>query len=72
MPQRVTPKAPPPRFTQLPDGTDALLDLLDKLVPERSPSLEDSEREVWAKAGERRLVATLRAARTAQLNRPLK
>jgi len=36
-----------------------LLDTLDALYPSRPPSLTDSEREIWAKAGERRLVDVL-------------
>lgn len=35
------------------------MDTLDILYPPRPPSLTDSEREVWAKAGERRLVDVL-------------
>jgi len=36
-----------------------LIDYIDKLMPERSPDPNDSEREVWMKAGERRLVRKL-------------
>lgn len=36
-----------------------LIDYLDKAYPEKSPDPEHSEREIWMKAGERRLVRTL-------------
>ncbi|MGE3367008.1 MAG: hypothetical protein AB7I34_26610 [Rhizobiaceae bacterium] len=37
----------------------ALLDWLDRKYAERSPDPKDSEREIWMKAGERRLVRHL-------------
>jgi hypothetical protein len=36
-----------------------LISTLDSLYPESSPNPEDSERELWMKAGERRLVRVL-------------
>jgi hypothetical protein len=38
-----------------------LLEALDKLYPPRPPDPKDPEREIWMKAGERRLVEVLRA-----------
>jgi hypothetical protein len=38
-----------------------LLEALDKLYPARPPDPKDSDREIWMKAGERRLVDVLRA-----------
>ncbi len=40
-----------------------LIDLLNELYPEQSPDPRDPEREVWMKAGERRLVRKLNAMR---------
>lgn len=37
----------------------SLLDWLDKVLPERSPNPHDTEREIWMKAGERRLINML-------------
>jgi hypothetical protein len=39
-----------------------LLRELDALYPERCADLKDSDREVWAKAGERRVLQFMRAA----------
>jgi len=39
--------------------TDALILWLDTLYPDKCPNPKDSEREVWMKAGERRVVNTL-------------
>lgn len=36
-----------------------LLNELDRLAPDRCPNPKDSEREIWMKAGERRLVEVL-------------
>jgi len=44
---------------QFPEVTNELLRELDKRFPERCPDPKDSEREVWMKAGERRLVRFL-------------
>lgn len=38
-----------------------LLDTLESLYPARPPDPKDTEREIWMKAGERRLVEVLRA-----------
>jgi hypothetical protein len=40
--------------------TDPFMERLDKCVPEQCPDPSDSEREIWMKAGERRLVLKLR------------
>lgn len=48
------------RHRQIVQQCSALVDLLDQvLVPARTPDFSDSEREVWGKAGERRLVDRL-------------
>lgn len=36
-----------------------LVSMLDDLFPERSPRPEDTEREIWMRAGERRLIRRL-------------
>lgn len=36
-----------------------LLEALDKLYPTRPPDPKDSDREIWMKAGERRLLDVL-------------
>ena len=41
---------------QLPYTVDELIKVLDKIYPDRSPSLKDNEREVWFKAGQRSVV----------------
>lgn len=43
-----------------PDIPAALIERLEAQFPDRAPSLEDSDREVWAKAGEARLIRFLR------------
>lgn len=53
------PEADRQRHRQIVQHSPDLVDLLDALYPARAPSLTDSEREVWAKAGERRLVERL-------------
>lgn len=37
-----------------------LLEWLDQAFPEKCPDPKDTEREIWLKAGERRLVMKLR------------
>lgn len=39
--------------------TPALIEWLNALYPEKCPNPEDTEREVWMKAGERRVVNQL-------------
>ena len=41
---------------QLPYTVDELIKVLDKIYPDRLPSLKDNEREVWFKAGQRSVV----------------
>lgn len=53
----------------LPESSFDLIKELDKLFPERSPSLTDSEREVWAKAGERRVIQFLLSLQHKQTKR---
>ena len=38
-----------------------LLEALESLYPAKAPDPRDSDREIWMKAGERRLVETLQA-----------
>lgn len=45
---------------QIPPISDALLDFLEAAYPERCADPKDTDREIWMKAGERRLVARLR------------
>lgn len=44
---------------QVPDLSDGLLTALNALFPEQSPDPSESEREIWMKAGERRLIRFL-------------
>ena len=46
-------------MSNLPVFSVDLISELDRDYPERSPNPLDSEREVWMKAGERRLVRNL-------------
>ncbi len=43
----------------LPNKSEDLIQLLDSRYPERTPSLKDSDREVWWKAGRRALIDDL-------------
>ena len=45
---------------QLPYTVDELINVLDKIYPDRSRSLKDNEREVWFKAGQRSVVNWLK------------
>ena len=47
---------------KLPSTSVDLIELLDKKYPERSPDPKDDDREIWMKAGERRLVRELIAS----------
>jgi hypothetical protein len=40
---------------------EALITMLDRLIPERSPGMEDTDREIWFKVGQRQVVRMLRA-----------
>jgi len=44
---------------KLPAIPEPLIRILDEKFPEMSPNPKDSEREIWMKAGERRLVRFL-------------
>ena len=46
-------------LTVLPVSAEELVEALDASYPEKSPDPLDSEREIWMKAGERRLVRHL-------------
>lgn len=55
--------APPSSFERIGSLLDRnLIDALNELHPHRCPDIKDSEREIWMKAGERRLVDFLDAA----------
>lgn len=41
--------------------TEDFLDALEELYPARPPDPKDTDREIWMKAGERRVVEVLRA-----------
>lgn len=41
--------------------TEEFLATLDQMYPHRCPDPQDTEREIWMKAGERRLVDVLHA-----------
>jgi hypothetical protein len=45
-----------------------LLQKLNQLYPDRCPDPNDSEREVWMKAGERRVIAKLEHESSLQKN----
>ena len=47
------------KVTPLPVTANDLILKLDKLYPEKAPDPADDEREIWMKAGERRLVKAL-------------
>jgi|TARA_E500000178_G_scaffold322514_1_gene347341 hypothetical protein len=44
---------------QLPYTVEELINVLDKVFPEKAPDLKDSERTVWHKAGQRSVVTWL-------------
>ena len=44
---------------QLPSDIDTLIEELDKIFPLLPPDLNDSEREIWFKAGQRSVVKCL-------------
>lgn len=39
----------------------AFIDMLDDLIPESCPSLDDDERQIWFNVGQRQVVRMLRA-----------
>jgi hypothetical protein len=41
---------------QLPYTVEELINLLDKVFPEKAPDLKDNEKTVWHKAGQRSVV----------------
>lgn len=53
--------------------TDELMAVLEECYPHRCPDPNDSERVIWMKAGERRLVDVLKSKfESAQADDPLK
>lgn len=56
---------------KLPYISEELIEFLDKSFPERSPELSWSDREIWIKAGERRLVRYLIRLHQEQLEKSL-
>lgn len=51
----------------VPNVTELLLDALDKLYPERCADPQDTEREIWIKVGQRRVVTFLQEQFSRQL-----
>lgn len=47
-------------MTNLPPVDPKLIEWLEARYPNRVPDLADSEREVWAKVGEQRVISTLK------------
>lgn len=43
----------------VPGLSQALLDALDRLHPERCPDTSDTDREIWVKVGQRKVVRFL-------------
>ena len=41
---------------QLPYTVEELINVLDKIYPEKAPELKDNEKTVWFKAGQRSVV----------------
>lgn len=46
----------PPIQRGLPDLSRRLLERLDELYPDKCPDPNDSERDIWIKAGQRKVV----------------
>lgn len=46
---------------QFPPLTEALVSALEQRFPDRTPSIDTSDREVWARVGEVRVVRFLRS-----------
>lgn len=46
---------------KIPASGEEFIEMLDVMAPEKAPNPDDSDREVWMKAGERRLVNKLKA-----------
>lgn len=46
----------------IPEQSDDLIELLNKHIPERCPSEEETDREIWKYAGKRDLVRELLAS----------
>ncbi len=57
---------------QLPVIPKELLDALDQRFPERCPEPEWSEREIWMRVGERRVLRLLRRVYEQQQNNVLR
>lgn len=45
--------------TQLPYTVEGLIELLEKTYPNKSPSITDTDREIWYKAGQSSVVLWL-------------
>lgn len=52
----------------IPENTAGLLEYLDECYPARPPNPNDPEREIWMKAGARRLVESLKIAYERQVS----
>jgi len=53
---------------QLPYTVEELINVLDKIYPEKAPELKDNEKTVWFKAGQRSVVNWLRDLKTRSEN----
>jgi hypothetical protein len=51
-------------FTEIPLDVEEMIQWLNELYPERCADPEDTEREIWMKVGERRVVRSLTAKLT--------
>lgn len=53
---------------QLPYTVEELINVLDKIYPEKAPELKDNEKTVWFKAGQRSVVNWLKELKTRSEN----
>jgi|TARA_B110000977_G_C11049735_1_gene481859 hypothetical protein len=53
---------------QLPYTVEELINVLDKIYPEKAPELKDNEKTVWFKAGQRSVVNWLKDLKTRSEN----
>lgn len=55
------------KFDDFPQVSQELIDVLDRIFPDRCPHVSDIERLIWVKVGNRQVVEFLRAKRDEQL-----
>ena len=58
-------------MAKIPHVSKELIDFLDEQFPERTPEMSWSDREIWVKAGERKLVRYLHRLFEEQIERAL-